>query len=312
MIQRRKRRHTILFSDPCPCGSGQPVQSCHLDPLDNQLRMPRPPLAPPGSETGYAHPKCYLRASNDCSSSISREHYVSKSVLHQIKYNGDAIRIRGAPWVKDNEHRDMTIDSLTANILCERHNSALSPLDAEAGRFFRILTEILVDLNRKTLSRKPHFHLINGDALELWLLKVACGCYHSIGMSEGERVSKVYTINEAKIVAAFLEGKWESRAGLYVLGAHGDAKGADFGMAITPLTDMARMAFVGARVKTNGFEFDLLFDMDGRPSGSWPGWTHRPTELVFERKRREHHLIFSWPIGTPEASLTFTEKNPLG
>ena len=59
--------------------------------------------------------------------------------------------------------------------MCEHvgHNEALSPLDLEAGIFFGALANALTDLNRKTLSRKPVFHLASGEALELWMLKVA-------------------------------------------------------------------------------------------------------------------------------------------
>ena len=78
--------------------------------------------------------------------------------------------------------------------MCEHvgHNEALSPLDLEAGIFFGALANALTDLNRKTLWRKPVFHLASGEALELWMLKVACGHYFGIGTSNGVRLDQNY------------------------------------------------------------------------------------------------------------------------
>ena len=41
-------------------------------------------------------------------------------------------------------------------------------------RLHRIFA-VRFDLSRKTLSRRPVFHLVNGDAIELWMLKVFNG-----------------------------------------------------------------------------------------------------------------------------------------
>src|SRR5262249_30484816 len=39
-----------------------------------------------------------------------------------------------------------------------------------AGKFLRAIGEIYDDLGRRTLSRKPIWHLFSGEKLELWLL----------------------------------------------------------------------------------------------------------------------------------------------
>ena len=123
----------ILRTDaPCPCGSGKAIAVCHLD-FDGKLRKPHPSLRPPGIKTGLSHTGCYLRDVCDCSEQISREHYISRSVLDQL---GEIIRVSGAPWLRPDETLSTTIENLTAKILCKRHNEALSPLDAEAGHFF--------------------------------------------------------------------------------------------------------------------------------------------------------------------------------
>jgi hypothetical protein len=168
-MQKVPGKRIILRIDaPCPCGSGKAIASCHLD-TDGRFRKKLGPLKPPGNATNYGHPHCYLRDTLDCSQDISREHYMSKAVLEQL---GSTLRVSGMPWLQSGETLETSVGSLTAKILCKRHNEALSPLDNEASLFLSTLRKALIDLRRKTLSRKPIFHLINGTALELWMLKV--------------------------------------------------------------------------------------------------------------------------------------------
>src|SRR5579859_833652 len=153
-----KPTRKIAFRDDesCPCGSGKLLLDCHMG-RDGRFWSPRPSLRPPGLQTGYAHPACYLRDTKDCSEQISGEHYVSRSVLEQL---GTMLRVSGLPWRDANAVLETTAENLTAKILCRRHNEALSPLDTEAASFFSHLTEALRDLNRQTLSRRPVVHVL--------------------------------------------------------------------------------------------------------------------------------------------------------
>lgn len=192
-----------------------------MDVVDGRLRKPVESLRPPGPLTGHAHPKCYLRDTNDCSHKLSREHYISASLLAQLGARGK-VQVSGMPWQRPGETTDTGISSLTAKMLCERHNNALSPLDAEAAFFFSTLRTALIDLNHKTLSRKPIVHLVSGETIELWLLKVACGLYYSVGMHDRVRLSATRTIDMTKARRAFFNREWEVRGGLYFKGAAGD------------------------------------------------------------------------------------------
>lgn len=87
-----------------------------------------------------------------------------------------------------------------------------------------MLTEALVDLKRRTLSRKPVFHLVGGDALELWLLKVACGLYFAVGAKDRVRLTETHTIDIQKVERAFFARVWDPRAGLYFLGTTGQRR----------------------------------------------------------------------------------------
>ena len=117
MVTMRSRNKTnILQPDaPCLCGSGKAIVDCHLDPVDGRFRKHLPPLSPPGTPAGFAHPGCYLRDTCDCLEKISREHYMSKGMLEQLD---TVLRVLGMPWLKTGQTLDTSVASLTAKILC--------------------------------------------------------------------------------------------------------------------------------------------------------------------------------------------------
>lgn len=298
-MPNRIKKIILPIDAPCPCGSGNTIAACHLD-IDGRLRKPLPSLRPPGQPTGFSHPRCYLRDTCDCSKQYSREHYISRSVLEQL---GAPIRVSGTPWLRPGETLEIAVGSLTAKILCKRHNEALAPLDSEAGLFFSILSKALIDLNRKTLSRKPIFHLVSGDALELWMLKVACGLYFAVGSKDGVKLAEQYTIDLQKVRRAFFECEWEARAGLNFRGTTGSPITLAWNVAVSPVVMDHDLRFAGATVSLLGFTLELLFDTTNTTAGAWDGMVRRPSELLLKRKQRRHSIILTWPPGTPEASV---------
>jgi hypothetical protein len=80
---------------------------CHLD-FDGHLRTRMQSPSPPGPQTRFSHPSCYLAGTDDCSERISREHYMSKSVLDQL---GNTLRVTGMPWLKPDFIK-MEIDNM--------------------------------------------------------------------------------------------------------------------------------------------------------------------------------------------------------
>jgi len=223
---------------------------------------------------------------------------MSESVIKQL---GAPIHVSGMPWLRPGETREIGVGSLTAKILCKRHNEALSPLDSEAGLFFSILKKALIDLNRNTLSRKPIFHLVSGDALELWMLKVACGVYFAVGSQEGVKLAEKHTIDLQKVRRAFFEREWEAQAGLYFRVATNLTTA--WNVEFSPLIHENDQRFAGATVSLLGLRLDLVFDTTNINAGAWAGWVRRPSEFVLQRKQRRHSIILTWPPGTPEASV---------
>lgn len=131
---------------------------------------------PPGLRTGYSHPNCYAGALGDCSRKINREHYFSEALLLEI---GSPIEASGFRWLKEGETRPVSAAALTAKILCERHNSALSPLDGVAKELFVMLREIDAELGDAEPPAASETFTVNGADVERWLLKVLMGAAHS-------------------------------------------------------------------------------------------------------------------------------------
>jgi len=121
----------------------------------------------------------------NCSHTISSEHFISENVLSIL--NPKSVRISGAAWMPPRQSLDLPLTGLQANILCTRHNSALSPLDTMAGKLFRAVDGIYDNLGRGGLSRRSIWQLFSGEELELWLLKTVLGFFHANVLSQNGR-----------------------------------------------------------------------------------------------------------------------------
>src|SRR4051794_27298208 len=119
---------------PCPCGSTRKAWKCHATDDGNWRAEPWRANLPDGP-TGYSHERCYARTLEDCSTRISREHYLSATLLREI---GSHPLLEGLSFL-NGESKRLSVDALASNMLCTRHNTALSPLDAEAERAFSAL-----------------------------------------------------------------------------------------------------------------------------------------------------------------------------
>ena len=112
---------------------------------------------------------CWAGPLGNCGGGISREHLVSECV-----FPGQSIFVRGLDWCL-NEPKEVRIETLTAKILCKRHNSALSELDSEAGRAFDSIREFARTKTER--GKMPYINwafkqlTIDSRKLERWCLK---------------------------------------------------------------------------------------------------------------------------------------------
>jgi hypothetical protein len=117
----------------CPCGSHRRTRSCH-GRRDGSWRGEAWSIDLGGS-TGYGHPGCYATALTDCSTKLSREHYVSRAVLEEISSQP---LVSGLAFL-GHEERRLPTSGLVGKMLCTRHNTVLHHLDSEALKVFRTL-----------------------------------------------------------------------------------------------------------------------------------------------------------------------------
>ena len=103
---------------------------------------------------------CWALSLGDCANGLSREHYISDGIFDDV-----FLTVVGLPWCR-HEPRKIALKSAVAKILCEKHNSALSPFDSEAANLSKFLVshvyrQPLVDSSVK----------LQGKLLEKWALK---------------------------------------------------------------------------------------------------------------------------------------------
>jgi hypothetical protein len=114
---------------------------------------------------------CWAVELGDCDGQQSGEHIVSGGI-----WTGPTVDVIGFPWCKDSPKK-IGIGALTANILCRRHNSLLSPLDSAAKEAFKgLATASQLANGRRRILTRPWTPIIihtNGTLLERWCLKTA-------------------------------------------------------------------------------------------------------------------------------------------
>lgn len=108
-------------------------------------------------------PNCYAHHLGECTK-ISKEHIVSQCIFKNANIHTSGLPIPAG--------KPVPISSLTAKILCSKHNSALADLDSEIC----ILSEALSNIPRSQISQNVH---VSGPRLERWLLKVVAGTLSS-------------------------------------------------------------------------------------------------------------------------------------
>lgn len=264
---------------PCPCGSDRQTRRCHSDRSDGRWLWPSATPLLTGDRTGYTHSKCYAAASNDCSQKISREHWLSADILRGIT-NGKPITVLGMPWQKGATHQ-LPVSALAANILCQRHNSALSPLDVTASTAFRVLWHFQKDQRHTPDLHGAEFALLNGHDLERWLLKLLWGAVAAGALShQGNPVRALHSSadNEALLDYLFRDGALPEGWGLYMAGQPDRLFSGEGQVAIRPLVHQGELLSAGVEAGAVGLRFAFA-----TPDGDAPYVVRRPMQIELAR-----------------------------
>ena len=205
---------------------------------------------------------CFLSHVTPCQGGMSREHYISRSVLELL--GEGSVQIGGLDWQAKGQLQSIGIGALTAKILCEKHNSSLSHLDAEAGRLFQTIH--LIDKQPDAVSDHSGF---DGRTIERWLLKLAAGL--ALGPKQ-----KDHSISHQK-VEILVTSEWPNGWGLYVQMPKTPtihAKGLEVELRRHPETGEV----LAIRVYIAGVSAYLLLGVPDVPSSFG---MHRPRGLIF-------------------------------
>lgn len=222
---------------------------------------------------------CYAAHLGTCSGKLSREHYISKSVLELV---GKTVSVSGFPWQTSNRSMEIGIEALTSKILCEHHNSELSPLDNIGAEFLRSLKSSF-DGSVNHGEFKDEIIDIDGLKLETWLLKVLCGIISVSGFS---KVPKEW------IEILFQNRSFPNNSGIYFFGSPGLAKWSFNLVRIFSVQDKGGK-IAGAKFGIGGIATLLAF---GKPIFHEPGieYLYRPANLVIQKGSNIKRFNFSW------------------
>jgi len=235
--------------------------------------------------------KCYMKALGSCGGGISGEHLISKSVILILKADGD-FSVSGLPWQPEGEAKVLAPNNLTANCLCVDHNSALSPLDDAARRFFEGL-KLCLDCESDSLR-----YLISGHDIERWLLKTVKAFAVSGNLAQGQqRLSGTFASDIQVLDMLDDPTCWLDGAGLYCVMNTGDLMLNHNRFMLVPYTN-AREELSGLGINIMGLDFILMLEPpDLALSPQLKQATFRPNQIVISFGKASNWIGISWEDG---------------
>ncbi len=293
---REQDGNKISFSispeSPCPCGSKRRLLDCCW--TDNGLHKAPSNVSPKNPKTNQSLQTCYASSLGDCSKKLSREHFVSESLLHHLNAN-NSLQVGGLSWLRDGEKK-IPPRALASKILCQRHNSALAPLDDIAVSLFEAFDEGDVSGGEQKL-----LHLFSGHDLERWLLKVLCGTAFSGVLSLDRKADLSLPREWLEILFGYKE--FPNDQGLYVCNDKGHVFAGPHGIKLRAITNSERLTGLGLYIC--GYEF--ILSMSGFPNRRFDGrqFVYRPFEFYSTNDTGfEKSVVLTWE-GTADLGTLF-------
>lgn len=248
----------------------------------------------------FAHPRCYARVLNDCSSKLSLEHYVSRTVLDLL---GNEHRITNASWLLPGQQsKPLATSALGSRVLCKKHNHTLSQLDSQALTFFDALLWGFSDRPPQQRHRRV---TINADLLELWLLKACCGAFASGNLLQHRR-SVPRQIPDSWVKLLFSGAGWQPACGMHIRQAtlqpfRGYAIGSVY---VEDVCFGGGLEFAGVEL----FVFPVAAAMNRileESSGELRPLIYRPGEIHIESRTRAIDINLEWRAWNPTEGVRY-------
>ena len=273
----------------CPCGSGNIADTCCWKGDGCWEKTPVGKLDI--KETTFANPSCYLSCMSNCTEKISREHFISKSILEKL--TKDKLKFENAGHFFGGKSQvEIGIDGFASKVLCDNHNSVLSPLDAAADAAFQRIEELAKDMVRADKGYSLNsFHVVSGIDMERWMIKVFCGLVAAgkIRSASGRIVqpsSLPHELLEALMGATLLEPP----IGLYMHSYVGQIRKSGLSFGTIKLTDGSDQ--VGGLLLSLGvMNLVLITSQRYTQTFNEPSW-YRHQTLAFDAKHKGSRIRF--------------------
>jgi hypothetical protein len=225
--------------------------------------------------------RCYAESLGDCRGGMSREHFISKSLLQQLDRSFTA---EGFDPSDRTRMATVSAASLAAAVLCEGHNTRLSPVDAGAAPFFAACRRFDHELGRPT-SPPMDTIVADGSLVERWMAKALLGLLARAG-STGVPSPE----HSAQLLAVAFGSPSRPPHGLYLDAAPGHAMYSEPDFSLVTLTrpngECAGVFFAAGSLR-------WIYPL-GQPD-LLPPEAYRPNAVILRAPGKERRLELTWP-----------------
>jgi hypothetical protein len=185
------------------------------------------------------NPSCYLSSMSNCSAKLTKEHFISRNILKKI--TKDTLKFENAGhFFGGKSFVEIRPDQFASKVLCDNHNSALSPLDAAAGLAFERIEELTKDIIGISLKGYSlnSFHIASGIDIERWMIKVFYGLVAAGKIrSASGRIVKLDSFSPSLLPALMGSTVLEPPLGLYMHSFAGQTRKSGLSFGTIQLTD---------------------------------------------------------------------------
>jgi hypothetical protein len=234
---------------------------------------------------------------------MSKEHYISKAVLEVLSQDG-RLQVSGFPWLPPGITKWVSPAALQSHILCERHNSALSPLDSLASRFFRSLWRVNEEFAGSMASTQNRLFLFNGYDIERFMFKWLCGLLVSESASTPQGKLLARPVPESLLRYLYCQESLASDWGMYCDAEIGKAWESVGGVGFAPLADELRV--YGCLWYLTGLKFIFVIHSPPKDKrGSLLEHTnYRPKEIAFTNGKCEKVILMAWGRRSSDSKIS--------
>ena len=225
---------------------------------------------------------CWANTLGNCSNKRSLEHLISQNL-----FDSRTIKIQGFDWCK--EEKEIGLANAGRKILCTKHNSELSHLDSEAGKFMDALMHA-TEISQKRKKLKPkkwsiHRATVDGYLIERWFIKT----FINISLNDIDKCA--IPLNEM-VNVVYGNKTLSKNTGLYVSAAVGDDVKIERSFSFKPL--WKHKVLVAGIFEFSGYEFVIAF-ADVRPFFSNRSFNYHNKAFQIKIGRHvSHRLSFKW------------------